>query len=573
MFFSLVSIVEWHNELYLTLPTFFELLKNSFLLDFIFNQGVCDEMPFDLAVLVASATKQSQGSDVFFADFDVIISKHTPLPASVSLDFYPTVLDQTIHKTALYIGTEEWLSDSSSQVKEPNITGACEFEVLQSNNQVYNLKDSTPLSISVYRNGTIQLQTPSRFVNCEELFEHSFLLASIHQIFSSFTHYQEYAMILGSLAFVTFIFFLCFLRCTYPKPGKVGFVDIISMKNVESDALTKTVTCNLQGVDTENEAKQSFVQNEQTGTNNHCNLSMDTLVSQSHEGSIPDDVDTQSARDNIDPPSHTLNKDTARSDIKTIPSHVAEDGLTEIVETHSTTQNMVQAKCTPHVESYGDKAAHSEKLQTKTSKTDNKTVCDKVVAVPCTTITEHTLHQPNNAGSDGLDSGGAASRKFSNIKMENDCKEIDGVDPIVEISKETQNKHCCHNVDLDESVQSVDVVHGKTQMKITGSSNVNKQGHGDTTAERSESCRYKSVLEEKHIPDKIIQQQYDEKSNGVVAKSRLLPTLVAVAAVAGFARIQQVGIRDMLPLRNRRGDWPMYALLTVMVWQQVRGRL
>ena len=77
------------------------------------------------------------------------------------------------------------------------------------------------------------------------------------------------------------------------------------------------------------------------------------------------------------------------------------------------------------------------------------------------------------------------------------------------------------------------------------------------------------VLSSSHIQTYTL----DEKSNGVVAKSRLLPTLVAVAAVAGFARIQQVGIRDMLPFRNRRADWPMYALLTLMVWQQVRDRL
>ena len=71
------------------------------------------------------------------------------------------------------------------------------------------------------------------------------------------------------------------------------------------------------------------------------------------------------------------------------------------------------------------------------------------------------------------------------------------------------------------------------------------------------------VEETDTIPEQVVE----------VAKSRLLPTLVAVAAVAGFARIQQVGIRDMLPFRNRRADWPMYALLTLMVWQQVRDRL
>ena len=64
-------------------------------------------LPFDIAVLVApSGTHESSSSSAPNADYQVLLKTGTQLPCSETLEFFPSVPEQTIHKTAFYIGYE-----------------------------------------------------------------------------------------------------------------------------------------------------------------------------------------------------------------------------------------------------------------------------------------------------------------------------------------------------------------------------------------------------------------------------------------------------------------------------------
>ena len=56
-------------------------------------------LPFDLAVLVAPP----DGDVANVADFEIIARAGEPLPFQTTIQFYPSVQGQTVHKTALYV--------------------------------------------------------------------------------------------------------------------------------------------------------------------------------------------------------------------------------------------------------------------------------------------------------------------------------------------------------------------------------------------------------------------------------------------------------------------------------------
>jgi hypothetical protein len=57
-------------------------------------------LPFDMGALVAPSDSEAGA----IADVEVIFPAGTPLPCNVTLDFYPSIAGQTLHKTALYVG-------------------------------------------------------------------------------------------------------------------------------------------------------------------------------------------------------------------------------------------------------------------------------------------------------------------------------------------------------------------------------------------------------------------------------------------------------------------------------------
>ena len=62
-------------------------------------------LPFDIAVLVAPTDEGLAAAGN--ADYEVVLSAGTPLPCKKSLPFYPSLQNQTVHKTALCIGCDD----------------------------------------------------------------------------------------------------------------------------------------------------------------------------------------------------------------------------------------------------------------------------------------------------------------------------------------------------------------------------------------------------------------------------------------------------------------------------------
>lgn len=64
-----------------------------------------DILPFDVAVVVAPEQPE-EASSAGVADFQIILQQGTSLPCFETLEFSTSVPNQTIHKTAFYIGYE-----------------------------------------------------------------------------------------------------------------------------------------------------------------------------------------------------------------------------------------------------------------------------------------------------------------------------------------------------------------------------------------------------------------------------------------------------------------------------------